>query len=428
VSSAKEGEAALFRLRAWANPRPGANFPVFQTGLKAIPFLLSTNYCSLLTAHFLLSSEDCFSFPLVVSKMIPETRRTVRKTEFKNLFLEMVKKDMTSRVAVIGAGSWGTTLANLIAEKEDVDLWVYEEDLYQTMIGRRENEIYLPGIRLADRIRPTHSLEEAFREKAVLVCAVPSHAVRKVFQRGLSHLGENTLIISVTKGVEDETHLRMSQIIREANPRNRSLAVACLSGPSFAKEVSRRFPTAVAIAGETPEAAEKARNLFSRSYFRIYTNPDMIGVELGGAIKNVMAIAAGASDGLGFGNNTRAALITRGLAEMTRLGVNLGAEARTFAGLAGLGDLVLTCTGDLSRNRWVGLELGKGRKPGEIQGEMKMVAEGIRTTKALYHLAQKREVEMPITEQVYKVLFEGKEPRSAVMELMTRDPRSEKEG
>jgi len=334
---------------------------------------------------------------------------------------------MASQVGVIGAGSWGTTLANLLAEKEGVDLWVYEEDLFRSMEIKRENEVFLPGIHLLAGVRLTHSLEEVFANKTVLICAVPSHAVRGVFQQGQTFLSPNVLIISATKGLEDKTHLRITQVIREAVNRNDHVAVACLSGPSFAKEVSRKFPTAVAVAGDNPGAAEKAQDLLARPYFRIYTNPDLIGVELGGAVKNVMAIAAGTSDGLGFGHSTRAALITRGLAEMTRLGVRLGADGRTFAGLAGLGDLVLTCTGDLSRNRWVGLELGKGRKLVDIQGEMKMVAEGIRTTRALLHLSQELKVEMPITEKVYKILFEGKEPRAAVMELMSRDPRSEKE-
>jgi glycerol-3-phosphate dehydrogenase (NAD(P)+) len=340
----------------------------------------------------------------------------------------MLRDQIPSRIGVIGAGSWGTTLANLLAEKEAVDLWVYEEDLFQRMVRKRENEVYLPGVPLADRIRLTHSVADAFRHKAILICAVPSHAVREVLQKGLPYLAEEMLIISVTKGLEDETCLRISQVIREVVPPHPALSIACLSGPSFAREVSRSFPTAVTAAGEPPAAADRARDLLGRPYFRIYTNPDLIGVELGGAIKNVMAIAAGAADGLGFGHSTRAALITRGLAEMTRLGVKLGADGRTFAGLAGLGDLVLTCTGDLSRNRWVGLELGKGRKVADIQGEMKMVAEGIRTTKALYHLSRKRKVQMPITEKVYEILYEGKEPRQAVLELMTRDLRSEKEG
>ena len=332
-------------------------------------------------------------------------------------------------ISIIGAGSWGTTLANLLAEKgQPVTLWVFEEELFRVMERRRENEVFLPGVHLSERIRLTHSLEEAFTGKTNLICAVPSHAVREVFCKGRSFLQDNVFFVSATKGLEDETQLTVTQILREIIPPNLRAEIACLSGPSFAKEVSRKFPTAVVVASSNPESARKAQALFSRPYFRIYTNPDLLGVELGGATKNVMAIAAGTSDGLGFGHSSRAALITRGLAEMTRLGVKMGAEGRTFFGLTGMGDLVLTCTGDLSRNRRVGLELGKGKKLAAILGEMKMVAEGIRTAKALRELARKQQVEMPITEKVYKILYEGQNPREAVNELMSRDPRSEQEG
>lgn len=331
------------------------------------------------------------------------------------------------RIGVIGAGSWGTTLANLLAEREFVDLWVFEEDLCRAMARERENKIFLPGVRLLDNIRLTHSLEEAFTGKDILVCALPSHAVREIFSRAQPYLQDDILIVSATKGLENKSHQTVSQVLREVIDRSLKAEIACLSGPSFAKEVSRKLPTAVTVAGTSPEAAHKARDLFSRLYFRLYTNPDLMGVELGGAIKNVMAIAAGAADGLGFGHSSRAALITRGLAEMSRLGVKMGAEARTFSGLAGLGDLVLTCTGDLSRNRSLGLELGKGRPLPAILREMRMVAEGLRTTKALWELAKQLEVEMPITEKVHEILYEGKAPREAVAELMSRQPRSEVE-
>ncbi len=333
------------------------------------------------------------------------------------------------RIGVIGAGSWGTTLANLLAEKGfPVDLWVFEEELLRIMQEKRVNEFFLPGIALAENICFTPSLEEAFTGKQILICAVPSHAVREVFSKGRPYLTEGALIISATKGLEDQTCSTVSEVLRETlGPTLRS-EIACLSGPSFAKEVACKFPTAVAASATRPEAARRAQILFATPYFRIYTNPDMIGVELGGATKNVMAIAAGASDGLGFGHSSRSALITRGLAEMTRLGVKMGADARTFFGLAGLGDLVLTCTGSLSRNRTVGLELGKGGKLGDILRGMRMVAEGVRTTKALQALARERKVEMPITDKVYEILYEGKDPREAVSELMARDPRSEQEG
>ena len=332
------------------------------------------------------------------------------------------------RISVIGAGSWGTTLANLLAEKgQPVDLWVFEEELFLAMQEKRENEVFLPGIPLSHSIHLTHSLEEACRGKSILVCAVPSHAVREVFGQSRPYLRERVLIVSATKGLEEETCRTVSRILREALGETRA-EIACLSGPSFAKEVSSKFPTAVTVASASPEAARKTQLLLGRPYFRIYTSSDLLGVEIGGASKNVMAIAAGASDGLGFGHSTRAALITRGLAEMTRLGVKMGADARTFFGLAGLGDLVLTCTGNLSHNRSVGLELGKGRSIKEILQGMKMVAEGIRTTKALRELARKLNVEMPITEKVYELLYEGKAPREAVSELMSRDPRAEQEG
>ena len=331
-------------------------------------------------------------------------------------------------IAVIGAGSWGTTLANLLAEKEEeVTLWVFEEDLCRILGERRENDFFLPGIRLADSLRFTRSLEEALTGREAILCALPSHAVRNIFHEGKAYLGQGALIISATKGLEDGTWQTPSQVLREVLGDRLQLEIASLSGPSFAKEVSRRIPAAVAVAGSTPRAAQRAQELFFRPYFRVYTNPDLLGVELGGAVKNVMAIAAGAADGLGFGHSSRAALITRGLAEMTRLGVSLGALRPTFFGLAGLGDLVLTCTGVLSRNRQVGLELGKGKSVQEILGGMRMVAEGVRTAKALRELSRRQKVEMPITEKVYEILYQGKDPREAVQDLMSRLPRSERE-
>jgi glycerol-3-phosphate dehydrogenase (NAD(P)+) len=331
-------------------------------------------------------------------------------------------------IAVIGAGSWGTTLANLLAEKEDgVLLWVFEEELFRILVEKRENDFFLPGVRLADSLRFTHSLEEALAGRETVICAVPSHAVREVFLQARKHLSQGALLISVTKGLEDGTYLTMSRVLQEVIGAVRKAEIAALSGPSFAREVSRRIPTAVAVAGTTPRAGQEAQALFFRPYFRVYTNPDILGVELGGAIKNVMAIAAGASDGMGFGHSSRAALITRGLAEMTRLGLSMGAQRQTFFGLGGMGDLVLTCTGDLSRNRQVGLELGRGKGLKEILGGMRMVAEGVRTAKALWELAQKQKVDMPITGEVYEILYRGKNPREAVQGLLSRLPRSERE-
>lgn len=330
------------------------------------------------------------------------------------------------KVSVIGAGSWGTTLANLLAEEIScVELWVFEEELYKILCAKRENTYFLPGLSLAVNISFTPSISQAFSDKDVLVCALPSHAVRAVFREGSPFLSEKTLIVSATKGLEEETCKTATQIIREESGPTKKLKIACLSGPSFAREVSRKIPTAVTAAAREAEVASQVQALFTRPYFRVYTNDDLMGVELAGAVKNVMAIAAGVSDGLGLGHSSRAALITRGLAEMTRLGVSMGAKEKTFFGLAGLGDLVLTCTGDLSRNRQVGIEIGRGRALKEILGGMKMVAEGLRTTKALRDLAQNLNIEMPITEKIYEIIYEGKKPHQAVGELMNRLPRSE---
>lgn len=329
-------------------------------------------------------------------------------------------------ISVIGAGSWGTTLAILLAERcPRVTLWVFEEDLFLTLRRTRENAVFLPGILLPPNIQPTLSLEEACSGKEVLVNALPSHAVRKIFRQARGHVRKDVLVVSATKGMEEGTHQTASGVLREILGSDSQ--IACLSGPSFAREVSRKLPTAVALAANNLQAAQHAQDLFTRPYFRVYTNPDLTGVELGGAIKNVMAIAAGASDGLGFGHNSRAALITRSLAEMTRLGLRVGGEAETFSGLAGLGDLVLTCTGDLSRNRQVGMELGRGRKLPDILKEMRMVAEGVKTAKEVWELSREKNVEMPITEQVYRILYEGKNPEDAVRELMAREPRSERD-
>ncbi len=296
------------------------------------------------------------------------------------------------------------------------------------MMARRENDVFLPGIRLSDQIHLTHSLEEAVGGKAILVCAVPSHVVREVFRRVKTHIQKEILIVIATKGMEDQSHFTPSLILREVLAGAHRFELVSLAGPSFAKEVAARIPAAVTAASASAEAARLTQAVFSRPYFRVYTNPDWLGVELAGAMKNVIAIAAGVSDGLGLGHSSRAALITRGLAEMTRFGVNMGADQRTFVGLAGLGDLVLTCAGELSRNRQVGLELGRGRKLDEILKGMKMVAEGIRTAKALYELAEARKVKLPITEKVYEILYKGKEPRQAVGELMSRQLRSEWDG
>jgi glycerol-3-phosphate dehydrogenase (NAD(P)+) len=333
---------------------------------------------------------------------------------------------MQEKIAVIGAGSWGTTLADLLAKKgHAVTLWAYEPELVLEMRQNRENNLFLPGIRLSDALAFTNDLQEAYAGCTMVLCVVPSQLVRRVMQNSLPFLPKGIVIVSASKGIETDTLATVSEIYAEILPPELEAKFAALSGPSFAREVGQEMPTAVAVASECEEVAMRVQEVFTTSFFRVYRNPDVVGVELGGAIKNVIAIAAGISDGLGFGCNTRAALITRGLAEMTRLGIAMGAQAATFAGLAGMGDLVLTCTGDLSRNRSVGIQIGQGRQLAEILGEMRMVAEGVKTTESAYNLARKLGVEMPIIEQMYQMLYRNKPAREAVLELMTRNLKAE---
>ncbi|MEW5804291.1 MAG: NAD(P)H-dependent glycerol-3-phosphate dehydrogenase [bacterium] len=325
------------------------------------------------------------------------------------------------KIAVIGAGSWGTTLAVLLADKGfDVTLWVYEPDLVREIEAKRENPLFLPGVSIPSNIKPTHSLCEAVREKDVIVSVVPSHVARQVTLQYRDHLPKGAHLVSATKGLEEESLLRISQVIQQSIPSRIEIKISCLSGPSFAREVSRKMATAVAVACEDTQEAIFIQHLFSSPYFRVYRNNDLVGVELAGALKNVIAIAAGISDGLGFGYNARAALITRGLVEITRLGMAMGARQETFYGLAGVGDLILTCTADLSRNRTLGLRLGQGEKLSHILGSMKMVAEGVVTARAAIRLARKLHVEMPISEQVSAILFEERTPLDAFSELMSR--------
>lgn len=333
---------------------------------------------------------------------------------------------MREKIGVIGAGSWGTTLANLLAKKgHEVTLWAYEPELVEEMERTGVNGLFLPGITLDPRLRYTNDLAEAARGKGMVLCVAPSQVVRRVIAQLLPSLAADAVIISASKGIELDTLLTVSQVYEELLPPELYRNFAVISGPSFAREVAMEMPTAVVAAAADEQVARRVQQAFSTPYFRLYTNRDVVGVELGGAIKNVIAIAAGISDGLGFGCNTRAALITRGLAEMSRLGRAMGAETATFAGLAGMGDLVLTCTGDLSRNRTVGMQLGKGRRLADILGEMRMVAEGVKTTESAYALARRLGIDMPITAKVYEVLHEDKPARSAVIELMSRDLKAE---
>lgn len=333
---------------------------------------------------------------------------------------------MTEKIGVIGAGSWGTTLADLLAKKgHDVTLWAHEPEVAQEMAETGVNGPFLPGIRLSPRLRFTNSLHEAAAGKDMLLFVVPSQVVRGVIREILPSLPQGATIVSASKGIELETLMLVSQIYEEFLPPEMYRKFAALSGPTFAREVAQEMPSAVVAASAEPEVAMCVQSVFTTGYFRVYTNNDVTGVELGGAIKNVIAIAAGISDGLGFGCNTRAALITRGLAEMTRLGLTMGARSSTFAGLAGMGDLVLTCTGDLSRNRSVGMKLGQGMKLTAILAEMRMVAEGVKTTESACNLARKLGVEMPITEKAFQVLYHDKPAREGVIELMTRDLKAE---
>lgn len=330
------------------------------------------------------------------------------------------------KIGVLGAGSWGTTIADMLAlNGHDVTLWVYEANLCERMRDKGENDIYLPGVALSKKIKFTNSLEEAVSGMEMVVSAAPAQVVRRVVSKAVPYISQNTIIVSLSKGIEEGTLMLMSDLLKETLPKSLNKNLCFLSGPSFAKEVALKMPTAVVIASENKKAALKAQNVFSTFYFRVYTHDDVTGVELGGAVKNVIAIATGIADGLGFGYNSRAALITRGLAEISRLGAKMGANPLTFLGLAGLGDLVLTCTGELSRNRTVGYKIGKGATLKEVTSGMNMVAEGVATSRAVYQLSKKIGIEMPITEHVYKILYEGLSAKEAVINLMSRDLKRE---
>ena len=329
------------------------------------------------------------------------------------------------RLAIIGGGAWGTALAIVLARRfERVCLWVYESDVAQRLQAERENDAYLPGFQIPENVSVTSDLAVAVERAEVVLSVMPSHHVRSVYAQMLPALTESMIFVSATKGLEVGTILRMSELIGSSGSRF-PLQVAALSGPTFAKEVARGEPTALVVASPDDDLNRCIQSAFSGPTFRIYTSSDPIGVEIGGSIKNVIAIGSGVIHGMGFGHNVTAALITRGLAEMTRLAVAMGGRAQTLAGLAGLGDLVLTSTGELSRNRMVGIELARGRKLGEIVGSMRMVAEGIKTTDAAVELARRFGVEMPITEQMYQMLYHGVSPREAIQRLMERSLKGE---
>jgi glycerol-3-phosphate dehydrogenase (NAD(P)+) len=329
-------------------------------------------------------------------------------------------------ITVLGAGSWGTTLAILLANKShDLTLWSFRDQDVINIRDRKENTAFLPGIRIPDRLRATSNLVESVADAEMIVAAVPSQYLRSVMAL-LGHLPfEKIVVVNVAKGVENGTLMTMSEMLHDTLPGLLAGRIVTLSGPSHAEEVSKQIPTTVVAASPDIESAKLVQSTFMTSYFRVYVSTDMRGVELGGSLKNVIAIAAGIIDGAKLGDNTKAALMTRGIAEITRVGVALGAHARTFAGLSGIGDLMVTCMSGHSRNRFVGVEIGKGKKLPEILSQMVMVAEGVETTRSAKELAQRAGVETPIIDEVYKMLFEGKNPHDACYELMTRDPKGE---
>ena len=333
---------------------------------------------------------------------------------------------MNSTIAIIGAGGWGTALAITMARHgKDVRLWAYETYLVETMIATRENVLYLPSIRVPESVCITNSMREVLADAAIVIIAVPSHVYRQVVAQMLPMLNPDMLFVSAAKGIENETLMRMSEVLMDVAKPRFTPRVAAISGPTFASEVAHGEPAALAVA--SPD--EKLRLLLQRELsgprFRLYTNSDLIGVEIAAAVKNIIAIAAGVVDGLGLGSNATAALVTRGLAEITRLVIACGGKRETLAGLAGLGDLVLTSYGNLSRNRRVGFALGQGQKIEEVLAGMRMVAEGVRTTKSTVALSRKLNIEMPIAEKMYSVLYEGGKPPDAIHDLMERKLKEE---
>ncbi|MFA5352602.1 MAG: NAD(P)H-dependent glycerol-3-phosphate dehydrogenase [Thermodesulfovibrionales bacterium] len=322
----------------------------------------------------------------------------------------------------MGAGSWGTALAALLAEKGyDVAIWARQADLAHEINKEGTNSLYLPGVRLPSSLKATPYLKKAVTGARYILSAVPTQYIRSVFGPVSDNLRSDAVVISASKGIEIDTLMTPSMILKEILNR----PVSVLSGPSFAGEMAGKLPTAVTLAAEERKTGLILQEIFDSDYFRVYTHDDMTGVEMGGALKNVIAIAAGISEGLGLGNNSRAALITRGLSEIRRLGLSMGAHEVTFSGLSGLGDLVLTCTAHLSRNYTVGYKLGQGMSIAEITGQTRSVAEGVTTTLSAHQLSRRQNIDMPITEQVYLTLYEGKSPREAVRDLMTRSLKSE---
>ena len=331
------------------------------------------------------------------------------------------------RSAVIGGGSWGTALATVLADKGPVRLWARSAEVVEGINSRHQNPRYQTELTLPEHLTASGELAEVLAGAELVCVVVPSHAMRTVMTAAAPYVPAGVPIVSASKGIENSTLLTMEEVLTEVLPRGYRTDFAFLSGPSFARETIQRMATAVTVAARFHDVAVAVQKAFNTSWFRVYTTEDVTGVELGGALKNVVAIAAGVADGMGLGHNSRAALLTRGLAEVSRLAVKRGANPLTLAGLAGMGDLVLTCTGGLSRNRHVGIQLGKGRTLGEILGEMNEVAEGVRTAQSAHQLALKEGVDMPVTREVYRILYEDKSPAVALADLMGRGARRERD-
>lgn len=330
------------------------------------------------------------------------------------------------KACVLGAGAFGTAIASAMSVNcREVWLWSREPDVVEALATKKENPRYLPGIALPENVKASTSLQVSLQDAGLVVLAVPSQAMRAVLRQAEGHLPPRAPLVTLAKGIENQTLMTMIEVMEEVLPPSFHPHLAVLSGPSFAKEMARRLPTVVTVASKNEEVAKACQKVLSTDTFRIYTSNDVVGVQMGGSLKNVIAIAAGLSDGMGFGHNARAALITRGLAEITRMAVRMGANPLTLAGLSGMGDLVLTCTGELSRNRTLGMELAQGLALDTLLSDAHPLVEGVKTAKSAIDLARKLGVEIPICEKMYAILYEGKDPRQAVYELMTREPKSE---
>lgn len=325
-------------------------------------------------------------------------------------------------IALIGAGSWGLALGLLLNEKGNrVSIWCYDEAEKNSILQYRENKRCLPGIKIPLEISFTTSMEEVLKDKDIVITAVPSKAIRVTADKMKDYIPQNAVIVNVAKGIEEETLMRLSEVLEDVLPNR----IVVLSGPSHAEEVARHIPTTVVVSGKDMQAAEEVQDIFMTKFFRVYTNNDLVGIELGGALKNVIALAAGTIEGIGYGDNTKAALITRGIAEITRLGVAMGGNPATFGGLTGIGDLIVTCTSGHSRNRRAGELLGRGYTVSEALDKVNMVVEGVPTTKAGHALMKKYQIEMPILTAIYETLFENKSVQEAISDLMQRDKKSE---